>query len=1005
MRAIIRKTIEEISALPMPRDLLKIQNIFAMFSEFSTFMPSDDKERECIQQLVVIQKLAKEGIELQHKERNLRQHDAEYAQYQLQITVLEEELHGIEERITQLRAKEALQRHTISSQYTHFLSTIEHVRINELIGEPAEITKKQARHAKELQKKIQDELFVLELPTKKLKLLQLNDKQNALLSQFMNLPEFLQLGLAHFNPTRSTALSSLREFVRQSQQHFIALAPQFASLQALFAQSLSGFEARKKTLELESQQANLIKTQQELKRQITEFPLNKELKSTLTEQFEQCLDTDTLIQSYVNKTSSVGIYVNPVAWYSWAMAKENYEQKQKELHASAEFITLLKKQRERMLEGQNLSTRLDALSNISNACEYNEEQKDSLIAETQKLINSLAKYALPIAFALDTPATECYLILIECIPLIAQKIKTYETLIAHLDVLIPIMAEQEELRTIYNLSREQDNLLPSPEELISAIPANIEQELTKKYRELTQCDAFIEQFKKMAEQLKGVSKQQIKIGEEQETIVFNLKVLQRALENKRRLQIEYSFSQQIANLRMQMDMMQQDIAHKLMAINGVNTNEASIITSPVPIKQDAPPEPASPLVPLPEMIADDAGHVQPISPQAQVTITGPLEDTEQQCSEHNMPTAAVDSALEQKILLASPTLSSSDLTPSPNEEDLSLSLHSLQVSTVTLNVAIEEVADISANETTSLKSPSEQEPCSTEYQATEQPPIIAENKEQALATAEYVTASIPADLSTDGLISSESEELSTEVPPMAPNYRDELEQLHYWHQKNMLALNQYSKEVKNWYLKLFNTSEQAIQNSIHCYKYVQLMRDVAFAFAHKLDTISCYQRMCPQPQEQCDVLLALKPNVPIARGELFDSTGQLPRHFHAALQHYRHLKVRHPLEAELLAQALHSLLYVYQSQEQTVKTNLRYITDDPKYDLLKRHRGFLKVWQLVEDIINFIMGIIKGKAEQEQHKPCFFKTRSLQLLEQVQSQNDNAAASSALAIEVDTCLT
>jgi hypothetical protein len=99
------------------------------------------------------------------------------------------------------------------------------------------------------------------------------------------------------------------------------------------------------------------------------------------------------------------------------------------------------------------------------------------------------------------------------------------------------------------------------------------------------------------------------------------------------------------------------------------------------------------------------------------------------------------------------------------------------------------------------------------------------------------------------------------------------------------------------------------------------------------------------------------------------------------------LKKNYPVESELLLQAIRYLrmakISLADSKLHNYTAHIPSLLLDPRYELLKRHRGFFKVWEALEDFCRMILGKITGKKEYEYNqKACFFKTKSAQLVEE-----------------------
>jgi hypothetical protein len=215
--------------------------------------------------------------------------------------------------------------------------------------------------------------------------------------------------------------------------------------------------------------------------------------------------------------------------------------------------------------------------------------------------------------------------------------------------------------------------------------------------------------------------------------------------------------------------------------------------------------------------------------------------------------------------------------------------------------------------------------------------------------------------------------------------------LSYYHNLNLSLISHHSTEVQRWYSSLYGAIEKASLDAKQNLKAIHLLKDILFEFQFKQDmnTINSYMRICPTPEEDFFALLKFKPAVAITESEtdeeyIFDNC---PKELQKFQDQFIHLKVSFPVEAKLFLQAMHSFILIRESIDQSKAkinpSNIPKLSEDPRFEPLKRHRGFIKVWEFFEDIFNWIVGNITQKVEHEYtNRPCFFRTRSSKLLDE-----------------------
>ncbi len=266
----------------------------------------------------------------------------------------------------------------------------------------------------------------------------------------------------------------------------------------------------------------------------------------------------------------------------------------------------------------------------------------------------------------------------------------------------------------------------------------------------------------------------------------------------------------------------------------------------------------------------------------------------------------------------------------------------------------------------------------------------------AIEEHEYLTRT-PTNTSINTLVVSDTSSISSEqFSPFtnnshANNRTDDkfiaVEQMNLWHQDILHAMTSKPEEIKNWYIAVHQQAINSPKESDAFYKYFYLLKDIHFEIDTKdeLDVLLSYQRITPKPDEDCSALLSSKPHYPLEDIHSFnhDVLKALPQALQNIYAHYKKLQNTHNIEAQLLRHIFLSLATIYNDDKPGKK--IPALLDDARYTPLKRHRGLLKIWELIEDCFNMIIGNITGKMAHEYTKqPSFFKTTSTRLIEEAQ---------------------
>ena len=220
----------------------------------------------------------------------------------------------------------------------------------------------------------------------------------------------------------------------------------------------------------------------------------------------------------------------------------------------------------------------------------------------------------------------------------------------------------------------------------------------------------------------------------------------------------------------------------------------------------------------------------------------------------------------------------------------------------------------------------------------------------------------------------------------------ESEKQKQWYHQSLILLKPHPRDIQKWYRSLFHAIITGTPNEIALYKASHLLNDILFELRYKtdLDVIKAYMRLCPNPKKELNILLSLKPGLPLME-DIFDSmiTDQEDTSEELLSLYVQYLKLKndYPVESALLMQIIHSLRSVKTlSDTPNAHISLKHIpalSEDPRYEPLHRHRGVFRVWEAIEDFFRLIIGKIIGQEEYEYNKrPCFFKTKTAQLVEE-----------------------
>lgn len=216
------------------------------------------------------------------------------------------------------------------------------------------------------------------------------------------------------------------------------------------------------------------------------------------------------------------------------------------------------------------------------------------------------------------------------------------------------------------------------------------------------------------------------------------------------------------------------------------------------------------------------------------------------------------------------------------------------------------------------------------------------------------------------------------------------------HQQILKQLQGKDSTFKQWYQQLFIILQSQANNEKHYYQAAQLLRDIHFELEYP-DPINpdavlkAYQQLAPIPEKDWDHLLNLKPAVPIVDKKPDELRSlALKTRLNNLYAHQAGLKNKHQREAKLLEQAtlnLHQLAHLAEGNgKKDYLQNTQGCLADPRYESLQKHRGFLKVVELIAQFITQLIRLVSPTADDHRHRFFFIPTCSAQLLQSTSSE-------------------
>lgn len=665
-----------------------------------------------------------------------------------------------------------------------------------------------------------------------------------------------------------------------------------------------------------------------------------------------------------------------------------------------------------------------------------------LIKDTIKLFNALHSFASIIELQEDSSETDFYLTLLLNMPLISDKLEKKKLISSNLADLVPLRAAIERLRTDNGLLPDHDTLLPNLQTAEQETKILTEQApLRADYQEqLELCKAY----QSGAQELDALTINLAQIIAKQRQLQTDLRSPSNKAPKRAEVDSLHNHLSTVADsITLKFNQLQQLAILTLTKKTASEVHETKIHSEAIGntselIKTELL---ASQFSILPETTAQKFS--EPERRSVQVLDETPLIEKEQQkisdssnellsSTEELFSDASVfDGQLQSTdIYFSSRTFlnpedtfdsdsltsySSEEQVPSFTEETLSeqsddASFDEPSPASLGSPISVHQPLDLA---TTSISDPVINKKVTVELLPGRQPYATSEQSSDTAKTAPLINTTSNLDLltrsqdqiepigqsSADNLVTSSFSENTTSLSdddkfndhhapmPMEQN----LDNVKKWHKEIKSYILKHDVDIQQWYKGVYLSLQNPLTNESSCYKAAHLIRDVLFELEHRknTDVIRAYMRICPNPVQDIHKLLAIKPSLlitetPVNDTELLlDCPNQLKKHY----LHYNKLKSSYPIEAELFLQAIRSVhmiqLYTELPNHKITADQVPSLANDPRYTSLKRHRGFLQVWEILEDLCRLMIGTITGQQEYEYTKrPCFFNTKSNQLIQE-----------------------
>lgn len=1018
MKTIILQLLNEISALTPPVNPLILKQLFEKYP-YGDGGPNTELV-EHVNILKRLKELTEEHLKYSGDLNTMQSKINHFDRLSLHNQSLVSQIKESQERITQLKEKLLPSYKEIELKANNFLLAKNPLATVHSATQIDEMHKIVAEFDKELVALCKD----IDARKAKSKLVLLKDTFDTLISSLKALD---------VDCSYETSADQLQEITSSISSNITKLTKQLdksAVLQKGFARQLSVDELNHKVDELKSHNDQFDEDLQSIELEITNHPLDKQIQSRLIQEYDDSKDQSVLIESYKSKIDSAWSYVNPLAWASWGLDaitlkldKQKHNEEQLEYTNCVQFLELLEKKRDlKSQQNDNLANQ-QLLNGVLPHAISTEETADqlNLIPDTIRLFNSLPTYTSTIELDEQSSATDFYLTLLLNMPLIAEKLEKMNVAHSKLKQLAPLYKEIEQLRTEYDLDVAQDNLLPGLEEAKQIDSTlTLEAPLRIDYQnQIELCKSYLQG----AEELTTHIMENTELRATQKALAVQL----RAPENKppKRRELD-SISSHLATLL-------ETIVLKLRQLSQLKISE-STSAHILDIPENKPNIPVSE-----NLLADSVLDIKPVLSdvlqastkepnKTRVSIVTSEPDVQRELTVDPVPpsqdkhdfsvalpddyTSSSDSDTSDKDLKSISDSESSSFRDDETDGDKNVPLtpaNTLGVAQPALssNRSIlteehysEDEDDFSESSTEQSEILSEEDPTKLnpelkdDLDTSSKPLAINSNSDDFLNSLDQIIPDVDqltSSTSSEYTISqsSENEESNTDNPSaiVSQNYLN----IQKWHKENLGYLSKCPEDIQHWYKEVHGATKSLLEDESYCYKVSHLIRDILFELEHKKDhdVIRAYMRLCPNPAQDINKLLALKPSLLITddsydeSNELMDCPVELKQHY----EHYNKLKKDYPIEAELFLQAVRSVhmvkLYANLPNHKITMDQIPSLSTDPRYEPLKRHRGFLKVWEFLEDLCRLIIGKIKGQPEYEYEKrPCFFNTKSNKLIKE-----------------------
>jgi hypothetical protein len=789
--------------------------------------------------------------------------------------------------------------------------------------------------------------------------------------------EATALGIPCSQVTTVEQFVSLKQSSELEIQKLVSVIEQMKSLQLTFAEQLSTLNSHliKDDLLIPTNQliTNLIKVQND----IDSHSLTANTKERLIQEFQSSSNTAYLIESYRSKIDSALSFKNIAGWTTWTTDPE-YAKQQQEYNQSVNFLQLLQEERFLNLKCDGLGISKQRSDKESKGPQGLTSQSDlkQLLVDTQMVLSSLPAPASSIGLTSSSTVSDYYGVLLSNIPLVHQTLAHKKLIISKINELIVLNTELEQ--------KKKDCLV------INAKFITQEQQSRGDLEELlSSCTSYIEQLNL----IEILSKEYESTNLSKEDLNIQLKVLK----NKTPDMLH------IASLSKEINVIEQVI---LQTWESLNNLALPIVSSPISSNSSSAEDLVSE--------SDKKLYLDPFSEESMVQDSdsaneissaddseGPSlcsEDMEEHSDSYDADSESSQiypdlPKEQQKLSKASIEPSKQDLGPSKSqlensEDDLELFDTHLESD----EEILETSEAMNSSETNLI--PSQEEPNASEMQTEISPTATQRFTSVTLIPQPVLEPRSPSTPANESL--AEPSELSSNCQQTIISKSSVFDQCHLqeWHNKNLeyLKLKNVPEEVSNWYTEVYNAILITPEESTFANKASQLLRDILFELQHKTDlaVINEYMRICPTPSMDLKNLVNLKPAFMATDASfevneiLLDCPKELKQHY----LHYMRLKKNYPFEAELFLQAIRSADWLLRnsdgSNSQLSANNIPLFAKDARYEPLKRHRGFLKIWEALEDFFRLLIGKITGQPEHTyRQRPSFFKTRSCHLIEEV----------------------